>query len=391
MIINSLLDTDFYKFTMGQYAFKYYTDTIVKYAFTNRTKTVKLGNIIDIEQLKKEVFHVSTLRFTFDELQYLRGLGIFSEEYLRHLNTIKLPPVFIEEKDGELLIETTGFWQDAIFWETFILSIVNEMYNISNYKNNSFCGSSNLYDKIDKINNNDFKFIEFGTRRRFTHDWQENVISILKEKVPSSKFIGTSNVFFAKKFGLKPIGTFAHELPMIICGINLAMLKFAHRLALSQWYDLYGEKLSIALTDTFGTDFFFKEGLESPEKWKGLRQDSGNPFTFGVNAINYYEKIGVDPKEKLIVFSDGLDIDKIIKLENQFKGKIGLSYGWGTSLTNDCGIAPLSIVMKATKANGHPLVKLSDNLAKAMGDEEEVERYKKVFGYDNDFNELTIY
>ena len=177
-IINSLLDTDLYKFCMGQYALKYYPDVKVKYAFTNRTTSIKLAESIDIEQLKRELFHVSTLRFTFDELQYLKDTKLFSDEYITHLNSLKLPPVFVEVVNGQLKIETTGFWCDAIYWETYILSIVNEMYNkqITTDRKiqmkSTFIGRSNLARKIDKINDNNFKFIEFGTRRRYSHNWQ---------------------------------------------------------------------------------------------------------------------------------------------------------------------------------------------------------------------------
>lgn len=402
MIINSLLDTDFYKFSMGYYAYKYYPDVTVKYSFTNRTKDVKLGNLINIDKLKAEIYHVSTLRFIFDELQFLRKQGIFSVEYLRFLNTLRLPPVYIRvEKNGTLIIETEGTWSEAIFWETIIISIVNEMYfnqltvenpeinvNQDIYVPN---GRTNLELKIKKIDEKPFKFADFGTRRRLSHYWQGYVLERLKLNVNSKSFLGTSNVYFAKKLGLKPIGTFAHELLMIVCGINPDNMKAHHNQALSRWYNLYGEKLSIALTDTYGTEFFFKEGLEYPDRWNGLRQDSGDPFDFASNAIDYYKNLGINPKEKTIIFSDGLDVDKIIELENSFKGYIKLAYGWGTNLTNDCGVEPLSLVMKATEANGNSLVKLSDNLAKAVGNQEEIRRYKKVFGYTNTFKETTKY
>ena len=160
---------------------------------------------------------------------------------------------------------------------------------------------------------------------------------------------------------------------------------------LDKWYDLYGKQLSIALTDTFGSKFFFEDFKDMAKSWQGLRQDSGDPFKFGKTAIKYYKDLGIDPKEKLIIFSDGLDIDKIRKLQAMFEGKIKIAYGWGTNLTNDRGIKPLSIVVKSVEANGKPLVKLSDNVAKAIGDKHTIARYKDAFGYTNKYNEQTVY
>lgn len=375
---------------MGQFAWLYYPKVRVKYAFINRTTKVKLGKIIDIDTLRKEIFHISTLRFTFDELQYLKSLKIFQDEYLDFLNKLVLPPVFITDNKGELQIGTSGLWPEAIFWETYILSIVNELYT-KTFPHGTWLGEEKLEYKIQVAQLHPFKFCDFGTRRRYSYDWHEKVLIELKKLLPSTSFLGTSNVYFAKKLKLKPIGTFAHELPMIICGINDYGKKSYHKQVLKQWYDLYGEELSIALTDTYGTDFFFKEGIFNIEKWRGLRQDSGDPFKFVTEALNHYKKLGIDPKQKIIVFSDGLDIDRIMNLEKQFKDKVNTFYGWGTNLTNDCGVKPLSIVVKAIEADGKALVKLSDNLAKALGEKDVIEEYKKIFGYTNKFKEKTRY
>jgi len=198
---------------------------------------------------------------------------------------------------------------------------------------------------------------------------------------------GTSNVYFAMKFDLKPIGTFAHELDMVYSGIYCGSdeeLRGSHNRVLEDWWNLYGAPLSIALTDTFGSKFFFEDMTkEQAEKWKGLRQDSGDPIEFGERAVKFYESHGIDPKTKLIVFSDGLDVFTIVKLAEHFKGRINVTFGWGTNLTNDVGFDTLSLVVKAVEANGKPLVKLSDNLAKAMGPAKVVERFKRVFGYTN--------
>jgi len=413
-IINSLLDTDYYKFTMGQYAWKYFPKVKVKYVFKNRTKTVKLGNFIDKDELLGQLDKVRLLRFSLDDLDYLKSLGIFSKDYLAFLNTLILPPVYVEIKDEELNIETEGLWPEAIFWETFILSIVNELYYnkivlkdskdcsgyLRKYKQNLTQGKAKLADKIWTINNTPFeigffKFVDFGTRRRFSSKWQDYVVSILSKAIEGNNFLGTSNVYFAKKYNLKPIGTLAHELPMVLAGLddyNLDVLKASHDKMLTLWEYLYGKDLTIALTDTFGTDFFFRDFSEEKARfWKGLRQDSGDPFEFGKKAIKFYKALKINPKEKLIVFSDGLNIKTILKLEKEFNDKFITIYGWGTNLTNDMGYKPLSIVVKAIEANGRPLIKLSDNIAKAIGNEKVIDKYKKVFVYNNTYTEPTLY
>jgi len=416
MIIKSLLDTDYYKFTMGQYAWKYFPKVRVKYAFKNRTKNIKLVNFLNKQELVEQLDYVRSLRFSLEELDYLKSLGIFSNDYLSFLNSLTLPPVYVDIEDGELVIETEGLWPEAIFWETFILSIVNELYYkaikrpiiqpswinypsevLSNYMDSSCLvkGKANLSYKIQTINCNSFKFVDFGTRRRFSTKWQDYVISLLSKSIEHGNFLGTSNVYLAKKYNIRPIGTLAHELPMVLAGINdynLELLKCSHNRMLDVWEWLYGKELSIALTDTFGTDFFFRDfSTEKAKYWKGLRQDSGDPFEFGKKVIKFYKDKGINPKEKIIVFSDGLNIDTILKLEKTFKDKFITMYGWGTNLTNDMGYEPLSIVVKAVEANGRPLIKLSDNLAKAIGDKKTMEKYKKVFVYDNTYTEPTLY
>ncbi len=399
MIINSLLDTDFYKFTMGQYAWKYYPNVKVKYAFINRTK-VKLAENIHIPDLIRELDQVRNIKFTMEELNYLNSLGIFSKNYLIFLSTLKMPPVYVSEEKGQLVIETEGKWSEAIFWETFILSIVNEMYYQA-YGNTpiGYLGNfqDNLVPKMDRIIANPFKFVEFGTRRRFSQEIQYSLLTMMEnsEIVEVNALIGTSNVYLAKHFKLKPIGTMAHELSMVCAGLNdesLYTLEHSHNKMLDKWYFMYGEDLSIALTDTFGTDFFFKDFTkEKAEQWKGLRQDSGDPIEFFYKALEFYEDYNIDPKEKLIIFSDGLNIDKIYEIEKAVAGRMKTAYGWGTNLTNDVGAEPLSIVVKATMANGKKLVKLSDNTAKALGDPKVIEKYKRAFGYKSTYEEPLYY
>ncbi len=400
-IINSLLDTDFYKFTMGQVVFNRYRDVPVTYAFKNRTKSVCLADYIDMEKLRRQLDYVRTLRFTKTELHYLRGTNeyqerMFREDYLSCLADLQLPPYDLEIVNGDLRLEFSGKWSEAIYWETLALSIVNELYyhsllsKMSRFERECIfaTGQLRLAEKIKKLKvRPDITFTDFGTRRRFSGGNQDYVVETLVNELPATQFLGTSNTYLAMKHGILPMGTSAHEMFMVMAGIMGETdegILHATAKVLDDWWQQYGYGLSIALTDTFGTDFFFKCMSPSHARdWKGLRQDSGDPIVFGGEAIEFYQSYGIDPTDKLIVFSDGLDVDTIIKITGYFKGQIKCTFGWGTNLTNDLGLPALSLVVKTVRANGKPLVKLSDNLAKAIGEPQEVERYKRICGYTN--------
>lgn len=401
-IITSLLDTDFYKFTMGQVVFRKFRDVNVKYAFKNRTK-VSLSHFISEKDLRNQLDHVTDLKFDNSELHYLRGTNeysdrMFTEDYLEFLRSLRLPSYNLKFDKDNFELEFEGPWSTAIYWETFALSIINELYcnellmmgRPLQQDVNKATGVMNLSNKIAWLRrhlNSNTSFSDFGTRRRFSKDWQDYVVKTLKSEFTTDHFRGTSNVYLAMKHGLMPMGTSAHEMFMILAGLTDQSddaIRNSHQDFLNLWWDQYGYGLSIALTDTFGSKFFFNDMTSrQAAAWKGLRQDSGSPFEFGNAAVNFYKSKGVDPKEKMIVFSDGLDVDKITQLADYFDGKIKTSFGWGTNLTNDLGIGALSLVIKPVMANGVPLVKLSDNLAKAMGDPATVERYKHIFGYTN--------
>lgn len=417
LIIRSLLDTDFYKFTMGQFVFRHHPNVRVAYVFKNRTADVKLVEVIDEKELRNELDSVRDLDFSKEELNYLAsicgasGKKKFSEDYLRFLSLMRLPPYNLRVVDGQFELEFEGPWSTAIYWETPTLSIVNELY----YKELLGRMSAMGDDRIDffrhlkvisegvvRLNAKiailkerpHIKIIEFGTRRRFSQQWQKYVVRTLAEKTPGN-LVGTSNVYLAMKYGLKPIGTMAHELFMVRAALDSETdvnLRASHNKVLTEWEADYGPDLLIALTDTFGTDFFFRDMTrEQAERWQGLRQDSGNPIEFGNRAIAFYTDYGIDPKTKTLVFSDGLDIETIVKLADYFRGRINTLFGWGTNLTNDLGPKPLSLVIKATKVEGRGTVKLSDNLAKAMGTPEDIERYKRVFDYYGNHFEVCKY
>lgn len=398
-IIQSLLDADFYKFTMGQFVFHRYPNISVVYRFKCRTKGVRLADVIDLGRLREELDHVRTLRVNKSELHYLRGTNeyserMFKEDYLVFLGGLKLPMYQLSAENGDILLEFHGPWAEAIYWETIALAILNELYyeattkHLSRFERECLYaeGRMRLAKKIKNLRRHPrITFIEFGTRRRFSRAWQVEVTRTLAEEMPSEQFRGTSNTKLAMDLGLLPMGTAAHELDMVMSGIFSSTddeLRGSHNRVLREWWDEYGDGLSIALTDTFGTDFFFRDMTrEQAFAWKGLRQDSGDPIECGERAIQFYASHGVDASKKLFIPSDGLDIDKILAIDAALYGRIGLSYGWGTDLTNDLGLKPLSLVVKAVRANGNGLVKLSDNLAKATGDPKDVERYKRVFGY----------
>ena len=397
-VITSFLDLDHYKLTMGQFVFRRYPDVPVKYAFKNRTN-VKLADIVDEKDLRKELDAVLDLQPTARELDYLRtlknnGNRLFGEDYLQFLENIKLPGYSLKAKDGNFQIEFPGKWAEAIYWETLTLSIMNELYyrvltrNFDKEQINDLykTGRQNLNTKIETLKQiPDIRFLEFGTRRRFSKAWQDYVVKTLKQE-NSQQLTGTSNVYLAMKYQLEPRGTMAHELFMIMPGImhkNDEEIRASHNQVLTGWWDEYGYDLSIALTDTYGSDFFFKDMTkEQAVKWKGLRQDSGNPELFGNKQIEFYEAKGIDPRKKLLVPSDGLCLETIINVQNKFRGKIIPVYGWGTNLTNDLGLDSLSIVVKAAEANGYGTVKLSDNPAKAMGSKEDIARFMRIFEYD---------
>ena len=412
-IIRSLLDTDFYKLTMGQLIWKLHPDVPTVFRLTNRhAKRVRLADYVLESELRAELEHVRTLRFTDDELAYLAGIKngdapMFSDGYLAFLRTLHLPPFELSVRDGQFELSFSGKWSEATYWEIPALAIVNELYCQSLVKDMSPRERAELYlegarrrdDKISLLQKHpEVTFVDFGTRRRFSSAWQdEHVVAPFVHAFSPRQFLGTSNVFLARKYGIQPMGTVAHEAEMGYFGIFYELGVFAsQQRMLRDWWSVYGYGLSVALTDTYGTDAFFRSfTAEQAREWKGLRQDSGDPIAFGEAAIRFYESHGIDPREKLIVFSDGLIVTAMLKIADHFKGRIKTAFirifGWGTNLTNDLGIPALSIVVKLVEANGHGTVKLSDNLAKAIGSAEEIERVKNEVGYTATLYETPTY
>ena len=384
---------DYYKATMGMNEFLKHPEAEVTFTLKNRSPNL-LSEFVSPVELQDRLNKLAE-GWQPDEIAYLAGLqnqdskATFSQEYLDFLLNNPLPPVKIGYDDnGDLAVESTGKWPLVTFWETVIMSEINEIYFRNKLAREGYSleevyaeGDRRLDEKIKLLKSRpDIKFSDFGTRRRFSYDWHRHVIERVANELPDN-FTGTSNIYLAHKLGLKPIGTFAHEMPMVYAALadkagNNPLS--GHNQTLRDWQDTYGDELSIALTDTFTTDFFFADFTPDQwSSWKGLRHDSGDPIEFGNKAIEIYKKNGIDPLEKTIVFSDGLDVGEIIRIADYFKDKINVTFGWGTTLTNDLGITPNNFVMKATEADGVPTVKLSDTPGKHTGPGDKIREYSE--------------
>jgi len=411
-IIQSLLDLDLYKLTMLQWIFHRYPNIQVRFGFMNRTKQISLPHFVDESALREELDHAHTLQFTKNDLKYIAsikadGVPIFTDEkFVSFLREFQLPPYELEVVGGQFRLEFPGQWQYATLWETIALAIVNELYmrfflnlmDTDMRKTVYKTGRDRLMEKTKILREHpNIRFIEFATRRRASREWQSEEVGILAKEVPT-QLLGTSNVELAHEHGIQAKGTMAHELFMVMAAHAHATIgtpeaiRVSHNNVLDEWWDEYGEPLSIALPDTFGTDFAFSTMTEQHARlWKGQRQDSGIPTVFIDKQIAFYERHGVDPKEKIAFPSDGLTISKILAIDSFIGNRIKSGYGWGTNLSNDRGFQALSLVVKATMSSGIHTVKLSDNVAKATGPKDMVEFYKSVFGYTSTFEEGCVY
>lgn len=386
---------DFYKPTMSQIEFLNHPDEQVVFTFKNRGKE-KLTQYVDTDVLQARLDQYQR-GFDDDEIEYLgTRLGVddkplFDPEYLEYLRDHELPPVevSIDPETQDIAITTEGDWPMVTFWETVVMSEVNELYFETKIAEEGLDiteiyeeGDRRLTEKIELLKTRpDIKFADFGTRRRFSYRWHNHVVERLVKECPEN-LLGVSCVQLAQAHGVDPIGTFAHEMFMVYAALADAEGRNpleGHNKVLRDWRDEYGDDLSTALTDTFGSEFFFTDmTLEQAEEWRALRHDSGDPIEFGDRVIEFYQDKGIDPMGKTIVFSDGLDIDTIVQLTDYFKDRINVVFGWGTTLTNDLGLKPLNIVMKATKVNNTDTVKLSDVAGKHTGPEEKVKQYQEA-------------
>jgi len=431
-IVRSFLDTDFYKFTMGDFIFSNpcpsignFADALVTFKLKCRTKGIKLGKVIPPEHLERELDHAMRLRPTNSEIYYLRGMDVYgdrmlSESYLQFLKIIELPSYKLHvAADGDLELEFTGPWKSVTYWEIFALEIVNELYyrylvkkHLTSPAERARYMMSGLTRFLEKVNfikqHPDLTYSDFGTRRRAFAKHQEELVVIAANELPV-QFRGTSNVHMAMKHNLVPIGTDAHETKMVSAGLadiasngDREAMKASQHEVTRAWWKKYGFGLSIALTDTYGTKFIFETAPpELAIDWKGTRHDSGDRLKYAEKTIQWYQSHDVDPRTKMLIFSDGLEVQSMIQNTNYCRGKIISTNGWGTNKTNDfeprpdIGLIPLSLVIKPSIVSigeqSQGLVKLSDNLAKATGIPKDIERYKKIFDYDETYFEPCTY
>lgn len=386
MIIKSILDSDLYKFTMMNAVVKHFPSLKVKYKFTDRNK-ISFPDGFD-KDLINEVKEMEKLQLTNDEKIFLtEKCGDF------------LPPTFIDLLKGyrfdsnelkislndnnQLNIEIEGYWYSTILWEVPLMALISELYFIKTGQKVDLFDNDNVYHDIDKVtsmlSHNAF-FADFGTRRRYSYENQDRIVTLFKRH-GGDKFVGTSNVHFAMKYDLKPIGTMAHEWIMVHAAIY--GYKMANTLASENWVDVYGGQLGTVLSDTYTTDVFFRTfDMKMSKLYDGVRHDSGDPFVFADKVITHYKSLGIDPMSKLIVFSDGLNTKLATEIKEYCVGKIMCSFGIGTHFTNDVGVTPLNMVIKIYQVwvNGEWVnaVKLSDDLGKNTGDPTEVELSKQV-------------
>ncbi|EJF91206.1 nicotinate phosphoribosyltransferase [Bartonella tamiae] len=404
-IIRSLLDTDFYKLLMLQMIWGLYRDVNVTFSLINRTRSVKLADTIDEEELRAQLNHARTLRFSKKEMIWLAGntfygrKQIFTPDFLHWLEDFQLPDYDLKRKDGQYILTFDGPWTHTSMWEIPALAIVNELRSRAAMKGQGRFALDILYarakakmwSKVERLQKlPDIKISDFGTRRRHSFLWQRWCVEALKEGIGAS-LTGTSNVLLAMDNDLEALGTNAHELPMVVAALANTddELRAAPYQIMQDWNRYYGGNLLIALPDAFGTAAFLRNAPEWVADWTGFRPDSAPPIEGGERIIEWWKSRGKDPREKLLIFSDALDVDTIETTYRHFDGRVRMSFGWGTNLTNDfAGCAPreikeldaISVVCKVTHVNGKPAVKLSDNPEKATGEPKEIQRYLDFFG-----------
>ena len=389
MLIQSLLDTDLYKFSMMQVVLHHFPGAQVEYKFKCRTPGVNLRP--HLEEMKAEFANLCALRFREDELAYLRALRFMKSDFVDFLGLFQFNGKYLEagygEAPGEIDITIRGPWLHAILYEIPVLAIVSEVYfRRTQPRPNLDEGRRRLGAKIELVRTVEpeleFKISDFGTRRRFSLAWQEEVLQTLKREVPEY-LAGTSNVWFALRNNLTPLGTMAHEY-MQACQALGPRLRDSQVFAFDKWAQEYRGDLGIALSDTYGFDAFLRDfDMYFCKLFDGVRHDSGDPFEWGERMIAHYRKNRVDPRTKDLIFSDQLSFPLAIEIARRFHGRARTSFGIGTNLTNDLGYEPINIVLKMTECNGQPVAKVSDAPGKTVSKDAGYLAYlRQVFGLE---------
>ena len=392
MIITSLLDTDLYKFTMMQVVLHQFPGAQVEYRFKCRNAgapgVAPLGPLV--AEIREEIRALCSLRFQDAELGYLRSMRFIKSDFVDFLGLFKLNEKYVEVQalaSGEIDVCIRGPWLHTILFEIPVLAIVNEVYFRNTQKLPDFIeGRRRLDEKIGQLKApglEALKIADYGTRRRFSVAWHEEVLRTLNARLgsgPGGQFAGTSNVLFAMKLGLTPLGTMAHEY-LQACQALGPRLRDSQVFAFESWAREYRGDLGIALSDVYGMDAFLRDfDMYFCKLFDGARHDSGDPFAWGERLIEHYKKNRVDPRTKTLIFSDSLTVPRTIELYRQFSGRCQLAFGIGTNLTNDLGYEPLQIVIKMVRCNGQPVAKLSDTPSKNMCEDEKYLAYlRQVF------------
>lgn len=386
--MTSLLDQDLYQFNVAQIILRRFANVHVKYKFTCRNaEKINFFRYVGSRDIEDLYRYLESITLSEEEYLYLKGKSYFHEDFLDWLRCFKFEPrrhlTFKYPSNGptvdspwDLYIE--GSWLHTIFYEIFILSFLNERF-ARNYIEYNRLSISKIHEeedlrfkkKLEMLEDVSLPVIEFGTRRRYSSVWQSYVISQLKD---IHGFVGTSNVLYAKLYGIKEIGTFSHQLPMVMQA--LYPIQHSQKQAFRIWMQEYEGKWGIALSDTLGDEKFLKDfSYDLAKAYDGVRHDSGDPYKYATMIIDMYSKLGINPSMKRIVFSDGLDVPKAIDLYRNFQPKILCSFGIGTNFTFDNGLPVPQIVIKAVEANGQPVIKLSANPAKTMCEDEVFKQY----------------
>ena len=402
-IVRSVLDTDFYKLLMAQSILHHNPDTQVTFSLINRSDHVPLARLIDEAELREQLDHIRTLSLSRGESTWLRGntfygkRWMFTPEFMDWFENFRFPEYDLQRRGDQYELTFAGRWVETMMWEIPALAVIMELRAKAVLRHMGKFELQVLYaramtrawEKVEALRGlNNLRIADFGTRRRHGFLWQDWCVQAMIEGL-RDKFIGTSNCLIAMRREVEAVGTNAHELPMVQAALAtdddaLAASPYA---VLRKWQEDYAGNLLIILPDTFGTKGFLQKAPEWLDNWTGVRIDSGDPAQVGEVVIDWWRERGQDPRDKLMIFSDGLDTSEITRLHDQFSGRVGLGFGWGTLLTNDFkGLAPdraldpFSLVCKVVSADGRPTVKLSDNPNKAMGPADEILRYKRVFG-----------
>ena len=379
-IINSLLDTDLYKFNMNQVIFHKHTNLNGTYLFKCRNRGIQFTEEM-VDEIKEQVAHLCTLTFTKEELDYLRSIRFIKDDYVEFLRLWRPLRDYVHiwrNDDGVLSIMVKGPIFSCMPFEIYLLEIVNEVYFAFqyNYEELKEQARRRLREEIEGFKNGKytFRFAEFGCRRRLSREWQEEVVRTMKEEVPN--MVGTSNVYLAMKYNLIPVGTYAHEYVEMYQGINKIPVAYGNYYAMKDWYEEYRGDNGTALSDTLTTDLFLLDFDRSmANNFTGVRHDSGDPYEWGEKIIAHYKKFGIDPKTKTLLFSDSLNFEKAQALYEYFKDRINVSFGIGTYCTNNTDVEALNIVIKLQYVNDRPVAKISDAPGKTMCPDEGYAEY----------------